>query len=53
MVNDAAREAGVKDRHAFGDYVEESKHGRRPSNNYTYEEFLELSREYISHFETP
>jgi hypothetical protein len=47
MVRDAARQVGV-DARAFGDYVESTKfgQGRGPSANFTYDELLDLAREF-------
>ena len=44
MVDDAAKEAGVEDRDGFGKYIEKEKAlGKGGSQNFTYEEFLELA----------
>ena len=49
MVDDAARQIGVRDRDGFRDYIHEAKkqEGRRASDNYTYQELLELAAEFL------
>lgn len=55
QVDAAAREAGIKDRRAFGDYVEELKgqEGRGPSDNFSYGRLRELAEEFKNLYETP
>jgi hypothetical protein len=49
QIDDAAREAGV-DRRGFGKFIEQEKKagGRGASENFTFEELLELAREFAA-----
>lgn len=48
QVNDAAKEAGIKDRRNFGKFIEKEKkaEGRGASDNYTYDELLQLAKDF-------
>ena len=48
QVTDAARQAGIEDRRGFGKYIEKFKHeeGRGGSDNFTFEELLDLAEEF-------
>lgn len=48
QVDDAAKQKGVKDRGGFGDFIEKEKkmQGRGGSDNFTYEELLDLADEF-------
>ena len=48
MIDNAAREAGITDRHGYGDYIEELKghSGRGGRGNFSWEELLEIAEEF-------
>jgi RHS repeat-associated protein len=48
QIDDAARQAGVQDRRGFGKFIEAEKHatGQDPSDNFTYDELLDLAEQF-------
>lgn len=49
QIDDAARQAGITDRHGFGDYVERMKYaeGRGGRDNFTWKQLLEKAQEFL------
>jgi hypothetical protein len=48
MIDDAARQTGITDRRGFGKFIEREKKldGKRGDENYSYDELLDLAKEY-------
>jgi hypothetical protein len=48
QINTIVCQAGIQDRHAFGDFIEEEKalQGRGASANFSYDELVHLAKEY-------